>query len=340
MQERLLIIQTAFIGDAILTLPLIQELKKANTERIIDVLTIPKCAEIFKASPYTDNVISFDKRGKEKSFPGLIKLAKKISANKYDKLFCLHRSLRSAILSFLIKAGVKSGFSNSAFPYVFDRIIEYRFDYHEVRRNLSFCEKEYDDESWRILPEVQPLDIHFEENSIFKKGFQRGIIAIAPGSVWQTKKYPLEDYLRLTDILADKDFGFIIIGDSKEADAGEEFEKKFPGQVMNFCGKSSILESIELLRNCRLLITNDSAPTHFGMAAGIKVLTIYTSTVPNFGFYPYNWGSDFTGLDDLGCKPCGMHGYRECPKGHFKCAKMLKAEMIAAKAEKMLDGKE
>ncbi|MHC1737790.1 MAG: glycosyltransferase family 9 protein [Ignavibacteriaceae bacterium] len=340
MQERLLIIQTAFIGDAILTLPLIQELKKANPERIIDVITIPKCMEIFKASPYTDNVISFDKRGSEKSFPGLIKFAKKINVNKYDKLFCLHRSLRSAILSFIIKAGVKAGFSNSSFSYVFNLVIEYRFDYHEVRRNLSFCEKGYDRENWRILPEVKTLNSHFEEKLVFKREFKKGIIAIAPGSVWQTKKYPLEDFLRATEILAAKDFGFVIIGDSKEAEAGEEFAKKFPGQAINFCGKLSILESIELLGMCRLLITNDSAPTHFGMAAGIKVLTIYTSTVPNFGFYPYNWGSDFMGLDDLDCKPCGMHGYRECPKGHFNCAKMLKAEMVAAKAEKMVDGKE
>jgi len=338
MQERLLIIQTAFIGDAILTLPLIQELKKVNPERIIDVITIPKCMEIFKASPYTDRVISFDKRGSEKSIPELIKFAKKINLSKYDKLICLHRSLRSAILSFLIKAGIKAGFSTSSFPYVFDSVVDYRFDYHEVRRNLVFCEKEFDNENWRILPEVKTHNNYFEEKLIFESEFNKGIIAIAPGSVWQTKKYPLEEFLRLTEILAAKGFSFIIIGDSKEEGAGEEFFRKFPGQALNFCGKLSIPESIELLRMCRLLITNDSAPTHFGVAAGIKVLTIYTSTVPNFGFYPYNWGSDFIGLDDLACKPCGIHGYNECPKGHFSCAKMLKAEMIAAKAEKMLDG--
>lgn len=336
MQERILIIQTAFIGDAILTLPLIQELKKSVPERIIDVITIPKCTEIFKASPYVDNVISFDKRGSGKSLLRLIKFAKKINTSKYDQIICLHRSLRSAILSFLIKARVKSGFSTSAFPYVYDRIIEYRYDYHEVRRNLGFGEREYDDESWKILPEVNPQRTHFELGTTFEREFKKGIVAIAPGSVWETKKYPVEDFLRLAEILATKEFGFVIIGDSKEAETGEEFANRFPGQAINFCGKLSILESIDLLRKCRMLITNDSAPTHFGVAAGIKVLTIYTSTVPNFGFYPYNWGSDFMGLDDLDCKPCGIHGYDECPRGHFNCAKMLKTEAVAERAEKML----
>jgi len=335
MQERVLIIQTAFIGDAILTLPLIQELKKSRPNSIIDIITIPKCMEIFKSSPYINNVISYDKRGTEKTLLKLYRFSKKINENRYDKLFCLHRSLRSAILSLFIKAGIKTGFRNSALPYIFDKVIDYRFDYHEVRRNLGFIENECDSEKWRILPEVKTANKQISE---IKGEYKEGIIAMAPGSVWHTKKYPLEYFSRVIEILSEKDFGFVIIGDNKESEAGKELSYQHPGRVWDLCGKLSIIESIDILRKCRLLITNDSAPTHFGMAAGIKVLTIYTSTVPNFGFYPYNWGSDFIGLDDLECKPCGMHGFRECPKGHFECANKLLPEMVAEKVKGMLIG--
>ncbi len=98
----------------------------------------------------------------------------------------------------------------------------------------------------------------------------------------------------------------------------------------------SIVESIELLKSAKLLISNDSAPTHMAMSAEIKTLTIYCSTIPEFGFYPYNKKSDSISFDDLKCKPCGIHGHNLCPIKTFDCAMNLLPEQIILKAEEML----
>ena len=101
-------------------------------------------------------------------------------------------------------------------------------------------------------------------------------------------------------------------------------------------GDFSLIYTIELLKNTSLLICNDSAPTHLGMCADIPVLTIYCSTVPQFGFYPYNKKSDFISYDNLFCKPCGIHGFNKCPLDTFDCAKLLLPNLVIEKAEKLL----
>ena len=101
-------------------------------------------------------------------------------------------------------------------------------------------------------------------------------------------------------------------------------------------GEFSFIETIELLKSSSLLICNDSAPTHLGVCADIPVLTIYCSTVPQFGFYPYNMKSDYISYDNLSCKPCGIHGYSSCPLGTFDCAKLLVPDLVIEKAEKIL----
>jgi len=325
MIQRILIIQTSFIGDSILTLPLIQQLKEVNTEAEIDVITIPKCKEIFEASPYVSSVIIYDKRGKERSIGKTFKLAREVSKKRYEKVICLHRSLRSAILSSAIKAREKSGYDTSALPYVFDKLVEYNFSWHEVRRNLSFTGKRYNDEEWRINPVVKSVSIDDKLKNLPATELK---IAIAPGSAWGTKEYPIQHFIKVMELLNRKETGFVIIGDAKGFAKGEKIISNLAEKGANFCGKLSITETIELLRRCDLLITNDSAPTHFGIAAGIKVLTIYTSTIPEFGFYPYNCGSEFIGLGGLECRPCGIHGFKECPKGHFKCGEELAPEVI------------
>jgi heptosyltransferase-2 len=92
-----------------------------------------------------------------------------------------------------------------------------------------------------------------------------------------------------------------------------------------------------LLRRSKLLITNDSAPTHLGICADIPVLTLYCSTVADFGFYPFSPESDFLSYDELDCKPCGIHGHEKCPVDTFDCAKLLQPESVIEKAKLLIE---
>jgi len=339
--ERILIIQTAFIGDAILTLPMIQKLKDFFPGSQIDVLAIPSTAEIFSSSAYVNGIIIFDKKNKDKSPLATMRLSRELQKNKYSRVYSPHRSFRTSFL--VMNLGVKEtyGFSNAALRHVYKNLVEYSPKHHEVQRNLDLIGFNYHDDEWRIQPQINITDISEKKvNDFFVSlNIESRIIAVAPGSVWNTKKYPHEYYEEIIKYFVGKSFCVLLIGSEAEKNVCDNIALKNAGKVFSAAGHFSLIESVELLKKAELLICNDSAPTHLGMCAGIPVLTIYCSTVPGFGFYPYNKESSFLSYDDLSCKPCGIHGKQQCPVNTFDCGLKLLPQNVISKAEGMLNDK-
>jgi heptosyltransferase-2 len=336
--EKILVIQTAFIGDAILTLPMIQKLKNIFPDSLIDVLAIPSTAEIFSASPGVANTIVLDKRGKQKSVRDLLSFIKELKKNNYSRIYSPHRSFRSSFIVMMLGVKETYGFTNSSLKYVYRHLIEYNSGHHEVQRNLDLIGFEYRDD-WKILPEIyipesteKKIDEFIIENKL-----SGNVAAIAPGSVWNTKKYPEIYFKDIIKYFRDKLFSVILIGGEKDRDLCDNIAGSFSEGVVSSAGKFSIIETICLLKKTKIIVSNDSAPTHFGMCANIPVLTIYCSTVPEFGFSPYNFKSAFLSLNDLDCKPCGIHGHDKCPIKTFICGFNLKPQIVISKIEEMIN---
>lgn len=322
MSKRILAIQTAFPGDAILTLPALQILKEKYPETKIDVVAIKSTVAIFDASPVINNVIVFDKKGNHKSLFSVIKFALSLRKNNYQKVFSFHRSLRSSLLSFFIGSS-SIGFNTSVFSFLYSKTVKYNKDHHEVQRNLTICNEGEWQTDWKILPQLksEAVDIDFELD-------QKKMIAIAPGSVWETKKLPVEKFTETIKYLVEKHYGIVLIGGVEDKQLCENIAKDYPNKVISLAGNLTIPQSIEVLKNCELLLCNDSAPTHMGMCADIPVLTVYCSTIPEFGFYPYNNKSRTISLDEIECKPCGIHGHNICPKNNFRCGDEITSDKI------------
>lgn len=336
--ENILFIQTAFPGDAILTLPALKKLKEFFPNSSLDVLCIPATKEIFEASPSVDNTIVIDKKDKHKSLLGTYKFVKQLKQNNYTRIYSAHRSLRTSLIVLLLEVRETFGFNNSTLFHVYKNLVSYNSTKHEVQRNFDLVGFEYDDQSWKIVPEINSSEHSIEKVNEFIKQNELtdGFIAIAPGSVWNTKKYPSEYFEVICKHFADRKIRVVLIGGENDKVTSEHIASKFSGKVIDSAGKFSIVESIELLKHSMLLLSNDSAPTHMGMCADVKVLTIYCSTIPEFGFYPYNDKSSSIGFNDLKCKPCGIHGHNLCPIKTFDCAMNLLPEQIILKAEEML----
>jgi heptosyltransferase-2 len=337
--ENILFIQTAFPGDAILSLPALSKLKDFYPGCKIDVLCIPSTEEIFAASPSVDRAIVIDKKNKHKSFINTYRFIKKLKQNNYSRIYSSHRSFRTSFIVLLLEVRETFGFDNSSFMHVYKNLIEYKSERHEVQRNFDLVGFVYDEQSWKITPEVTCNEKSREKIKLFidENDLSIGFIAIAPGSIWDTKKYPSDYYKDVIKYFVDKNIKVILIGGEDDRAAGNNISSIFSGNVLNTAGNFSIVESIELLRYAKLLISNDSAPTHMGMCADIQVLTIYCSTVPEFGFYPYNKKSSFLSFNDLNCKPCGIHGYDKCPIKTFDCAKKLLPGQVILKVKEMLN---
>ena len=335
--KKILFIQTAFLGDAILTLPLIQKLKEANSDSEITVLCIPSTKDVFLNSPSVANVIVYDKRGADKSYLSYLKLIMKVRSQEFDLVISSHRSIRSTVMAFLSGAGETVGFTTADLFFLYKKRIEYRKDRHEVERNLSLVSEEAELTSWKILPEIQiPEEAKGKIEALVAPILGSGIIAVAPGSVWKTKVYPSRYYEELIKMILSLGYNVALIGGKEDTELCETIAKNVDRQIVSLAGKLSIVESVSFLKKCVAVVCNDSAPTHLAMAADIPALTIYCSTIAGFGFYPYNKTSAYISFDDLECKPCGIHGYQTCPVKTFDCAFKLKPEIVFEKLRQIL----
>jgi len=240
-----------------------------------------------------------------------------------------------------LQSGVKEtfGFSNSSLFHVYKNLTEYISNHHEVQRDLDLIGYDYSETGWKILPEIRiPEKVdRAVEDFIECNNINTDFAAIAPGSIWNTKKYPIEYYELIIKYLIDRGLKVVIIGSEQEEDIGESLKLKFCGNLISSAGRLTITESIALLKHSKILISNDSAPTHLGVCADIPVLTLYCSTVSDFGFYPYNNKSRWLSYEELDCKPCGIHGYDKCPLKHFKCGYMLEVRIVISAIKEILN---
>lgn len=337
--EKFLIIQTAFIGDAILTLPMLQKLKEINPGCSIDVVSIPETAVIFNHSPAVDNILVFDKRGIHKSVLKVYKFAKLIKQSNYSRIYAPHRSFRTSMLVLLSGVRETYGFNVNSMPHIYRHIAEYEKAGHEVERNLKLIQFESTNDYWKILP---LLNIPDETKNKIDKFFSdydgtSNFAAVAPGSVWNTKIYPAEYYEEIIKHLLKIFDKVFLIGGENDRKICEELEEKTEKKVKSTAGIFTLIETAAFLRKMKLLISNDSAAAHLGMCADIPVLMLYCSTIPDFGFYPYNKNSYFLSYGDLFCKPCGIHGFQKCPLNNFDCGYKLKPDVVISKIEEMIN---
>jgi heptosyltransferase II len=332
MPEKFLIIQTAFIGDVVLTLPLIQVIKKNYPDAEIDFLCIPSTSLLLKNNPYINEVIIYDK--KRSGLKGLSGVIKKIRSKKYDYLITPHRSYRTAMIVKMSKAGKTISFDRSAGPFMYSNRVKYEKGLHEIQRNLKLLSPLGIFENKIIKPELFPgreekLKINevLLENKITEPG---RILTIAPGSIWFTKRFPAEKFIKLCDLLSTEDVKIFLIGSEKDVKIGNDIKSKTSNEnIIDLTGKLSILESAELIGRSFATITNDSAPLHIANAMGTKVIALFGSTIPEFGFYPYGENDRVFEVKGLPCRPCTDHGRHKCPIGSFVCMNEIGEEGIA-----------
>jgi heptosyltransferase-2 len=161
-----------------------------------------------------------------------------------------------------------------------------------------------------------------------------GFVALAPGSVWATKRWPY--YAELAVALADER-PVVVVGGAGEGELARAIVAGCPpGRALDATGRLSLLASAELIARARVLVTNDSSPTHLASAVGTPTVTIFGPTVPAFGFGPLAPGSETAGVADLACRPCDPHGPPACPLGHWRCMRDLAVGPIVARTRALL----
>ena len=341
MGKRILIIQTAFIGDVILTLPLVKVLKDNYENCKVDFLCIPHTSNLLENNPNIKDVIVYDKKGTDKGVKNLFKIIKTIRRENYDVILTPHRSFRSAIISFFSNCKKTVSFDKSSMSFLYSDRVEYLERSHEIIRNLKLLEPLGIHETEIIKPDLFPCEKDKQVVDGFLKQFgilaEDNFVAVAPGSVWYTKRFPEEKYIMLLDYLVKKDVKIILIGAKEDFELCERIlNSSINKNVYNLAGKLSLLQSAELIKRGKLLITNDSAPLHIANSVGTSVIAIFGATVPAFGFYPYGESDVVFEINGLDCRPCAIHGGNKCPVKTFNCMWKINVKEIYDAVIKMM----
>ncbi len=339
--KKILVFQTAFLGDVVLTLPMIQILNKEFPDAEIDVVVTPRAADLLYNHPAIANVIPYDKRKSQKGVRGIFRLAKMIRQEKYDAAVVPHRSFRTSCIIGLSNIPMRITFATSAGKIFYNHIAPYQKNLHEIERNYSLLSPFHIQIREKELPSLFPS--LSDKNRVNKFLFEREIIeqkkmiAVAPGSVWNTKRWLVERFAELSLMLANNGLQIIIIGGKEDSELAKAIvETAKHKNIHDSTGKLSLLQSAEIIGRCRALVTNDSAPLHFGVAMRTPVVAVFGATVPAFGFAPYGNHDVVVEINDLKCRPCAIHGGNKCPIGTFDCMKRIEAEMVFEKVKSVL----
>ena len=335
----ILVIRFSSLGDILLTIPCVSLLREKYPKAKIIFATKQIFSTLLIGHKHIDQVSSLSKHESIFSFAKRLK-----NDEKFDLIVDLHNNLRSQVLRLFLSKKKTLLYKK---PY-FKRWLLVFFKINLFAKNESVA--------FRYMQSLKPLKIHprFIQSWLPKHTFDKipkmiteakknTIIAIAPGARWYTKMWPLEGFFAVTKILlAQKHEHFIVIflGGSEEKYLSEQIEKELADElekrVYNFIGTLSLLETSSVLSYAKVLLCNDSGLMHMASMLKVKVLPLFLSTVPEFGFLPLGLSLDNIISHSLHCKPCDHKGLKKCPQKHFRCAQLIRPEEVSQRLLKLV----
>lgn len=321
--NKILVIQTAFIGDVILATSLLETLNLNFQQSKIDIVVRKGNESLFNDHPFLNHIYVWDKS--QKKTKNLFQILKKIRRVEYDLVLGVQRFFNAGLLTAFSKGKTTIGFDKNPLSFLFSKKVEHKIGtgLHEVERNYALIS----DFAKKFHKE---LKLYPSQNDIEKVNqfTNEKYIVIAPASVWFTKQYPKEKWIEFLDKV--KGFKTFIIGAPSDIALGEEIKSSSSNNNIEIlCGKLNLLQSAALMQKAEMVYVNDSAPQHLASAVNAPTTALFCSTVPSFGFGPLADNSLILETEEnLECRPCGLHGHKNCPKGHFNCGFSIETKKL------------
>ena len=331
------VIQTAFLGDLFLSLPLLRQIKKEFPQDNLILICKSGLGDFFLAEKIVDQVLEIKKNDRE-SYKKVLHHVRQKSLH-IQNLYCVHRSIRSQLMSLQIKARRKIGFQSFLGFFIFRDQITYQKNWPEALRQLkilistspnvalNLLEKDWsylnDVDEEGQMANIPPL---FEQPLIRPKTSSKKI-ALFPGSVWATKQWTRQGFATVAEAFFKLGYDVYLMGGPDEKLLCEDIHTLSPNSQV-LAGSKSILESILFVKGCDLVISNDSAPAHMAASQNVPIVSIFGPTTLNLGFRP--WTSKVIVVENkkLNCRPCGKHGHQKCPLKHHHCMIQIEAQEV------------
>jgi heptosyltransferase-2 len=342
-------IQTSFVGDCVLTLPLIARTFEQVARAEIHVITTPVGAALFevakkrglKAYAASFHIHIYDKKNIHRPFFAGLKfifdLKKRYGSP--EVVFCAQRSLRSGLLGIFSGAPVRVGFSSGAASYCYTQAVQREWDTgkSEIEKNLDLLR------AWVGAEKVLPWDpvtapSLLSNLNVDSFASPNSPVLLSLGSPWPTKRWTLENASQMTRELVQRGHAVHLIGDDDSVSLAQELQSDVSSPLLvNVCGQTSIEEWVDRVASAKVLVSGDSAAVHVASDLKVPVLALFGPTSPEFGFAPWRKGSLALSVKNLPCRPCHIHGPQVCPLGHHECMKNLKPERVLRFLQRYLE---
>jgi len=343
--RKILVIQTASIGDVILATALLEKLHLFYPEARIDFLVKKGMEGLFDGHPFIHRLLLWDKSKKYRDFLRILKTLRK---EKYDVAVNIQRFAMTGLLTILSGAKQTIGFSKNPLSRFFSKAVphEIRPGIHETDRNQTLIAEMTDAvaEKPRLYPPPPgplPNKEGKHRQSTIDNRQPTIYYTISPASLWFTKQYPAERWVELIREMP-PEASVYLLGSQADRELCEEIMNKgrwtrdegrhaenLESGIINLAGQLSLLESAALMKEAKMNFTNDSAPMHLASAVNAPVTVVYCSTTPDFGFGPLSDDkADIQVSEPLACRPCGLHGKVQCQEKHFNCAYKIELSQL------------
>ena len=340
--DNVLVLQTSFIGDTVLTLPLLDEIKRRYPRARLSLFCSPQGKELAESCVAIDEIIVDDKKGDHRGLSGIWRQALRLRTQAFSLALTPHKSLRSALILYLARIPCRVGFRQSKGWFLFNRLVHRPAERHDVERNLSLLNAfgiatEECERSFTMLGARASQTSAVEELVSLKNGGKRLLIGVNPGSVWATKRWDAEGFAQVIKLLKARwDCEVIIMGGPEDIQLAAAIRQASQSNCLNYAGKFTLRELPQALGVCDVFITNDSGPMHIAVALKVPTVALFCATTPDLGFYPYS--SNAVVLQkDLPCRPCGLHGGRRCPLGTADCIRLIRPEHVLRAVENLVE---
>lgn len=326
--QKFLVIQTAFIGDVVLATGLLEKLHSCYADAQIDILVRNGNEALFTNHPFVNEVLVWQK--KTKKYKHLLQILQRIRSKNYDVVINAQRFAATGFLTAFSNAKLTIGFDKNPFSFLFTQKIQHHFSnnepnsIHEIERNHSLIASFTDEIVSK--PKLYPTEADYASVEVYK---QQLYIVIAPTSVWYTKQFPAEKWIAFINTLPSNNNIYLIGAPGDKIACNAIQQSTTHPHVTNLAGQLQFLQSAALQQDAVMNYVNDSAPMHFASAVNAPTTAIYCSTLPSFGYGPLSDNRFIVEVEEkLPCRPCGIHGKKECPLGHYNCANKIKNEQL------------
>jgi heptosyltransferase II len=333
MAERILIVAPSWVGDAILSEPLVAVLREPLEEPIVDVLASPWCAPVYERVRGVGKIIENPFRHGELGLKRRRELAREIRLRGYTRAFILPNSFKSALIPWFAGIPRRIGYAGEGRralltearrldPTALPRLVD-RFVALAVPKG-------------RLIP-TPPAPVlapnasnAFAAMRALMLSTHRPIAILCPGAEYgPAKRWPAEHFIALARRLLEEGYAVWLLGSPNDQAAALPIAAAIPG-VRDLTGRTDLGTAIDLLSLASVVVSNDSGLMHAAAAVGRPLVALFGSSSPDYT-PPLSPLAQIAKID-IACSPCFQ---RECPLGHFKCMRELDVEVVHDLAQKV-----